>query len=85
MWNAALIIRDSLPLTSPLDTNMGTRYYLLMSSRIDSTLYRRQTVASAVGHPSGDPGGGRKGVKGGSRAGMISQSALTPKAGSSFS
>ena len=51
-----LIIRDSLPLTSPLDTNMGTRYHLLMGSRIDSTLNRSQTVASAkkvsIKHPT---------------------------------
>ena len=34
-------------LVSPLDKNMGTLIYLHMSSRIDSTLNRSQTVASA--------------------------------------
>ena len=53
---ATLIIRDSLPLTSPLDTNMGTRYRLLMGSQIDSALNRSQTVTSAkkvsIKHPA---------------------------------
>ena len=35
------------PLASPLDKNMGALVYLHMSSWIDSTLNRRQTVASA--------------------------------------
>ena len=52
-----VIDTDSLPpyptierpclLVSPLDKNMGALVYLHMSSRIDSTLNRRQTVASA--------------------------------------
>ena len=35
------------PLVSPLDKNMGALIHLHMSSWIDSTLNRRQTVASA--------------------------------------
>ena len=56
---------------------MGTRYHLLMSSRIDSTLYRNQTVASAVGCPSSGPSGGARGGKG---AELIHESAPVLKA-----
>ena len=56
---------------------MGTRYHLLMSSRIDNTLKRSQTAASAVGRPSSGPDGGARGAKG---AELIYESAPERKA-----